>query len=313
MGGMLEVRNLHVRYGNREALRGVTFTLEKGAAGLLGPNGAGKSTLIRAVLGLVPPSAGSVGILEGPSLREAGAALRDRVGYVPEREGVRPGLSGVAWVALLGEISGLPRNSAVERAHEVLQFVGLGESRYRNVETYSTGMQQRLKLAAALVHDPDLLLLDEPTAGMDPVGREEMLALLKDLVSAGKTLLLCTHILKDVEAVCSRVLILHKGLLLKDTSVEDWTRGESQHFLVQWEGDGEAFAAALREAGYPVESSRAGLFRMVLPPGESLKAVFAAGRRAPGGITRLIRETTSLEEVFLEVLERNGEGDRAGL
>lgn len=313
MGGMLEVQDLRVRYGKREALRGVTFALDGGAVGLLGPNGAGKSTLIRAVLGLVPPAGGSVTLRAGGSLQGAGAALRDRVGYVPEREGVRPGLSGVAWVALLGEISGLRRNAAVERAHEVLQFVGLGESRYRNVETYSTGMQQRLKLAGALVHDPGLLLLDEPTSGMDPVGREEMLALLKDLAAAGKSLLLCTHILKDVEAVCSRVLILHRGQLLRDASVEDWTRAEAQHFLVQWEGDGAAFVGALREAGYTVEEGRRGLFRVVLPPGETLQAVFALGRRVEGGITRLVREATSLERVFLDVLEKNGEEHRAGL
>ncbi len=313
MGGVLEVQNLHVRYGSREALKGVTFTLEGGAVGLLGPNGAGKTTLIRAVLGLVPPSSGSVSVFEGGLRRRAGTAARDRVGYVPEREGVRPGLSGVGWVALLGEISGLPRNAAVERAHEALRFVGLGESRYRNVETYSTGMQQRLKLAAALVHDPDLVLLDEPTAGMDPVGREEMLGLLKDLVAAGKTLLLSTHILKDVEAVCSRVLILHRGLLLEDASVEDWTKAERQPILVQWEGDGEAFAGVLRQAGYPVERVRGGLYRVVLPAGDTLKSLFTLGARVPGAISRLIRETTSLEEVFLEALHRNGEGGHAGL
>lgn len=313
MDGVLEVQNLCVRYGSREALKGVTFSLEGGAVGLLGPNGAGKTTLIRAILGLVHPSAGTVSVFAEGTRHRAGTASRDRVGYVPEREGVRPGLSGVAWVALLGELSGLPRNAAVERAHEVLRFVGLGESRYRNVETYSTGMQQRLKLAAALVHDPDLLLLDEPTAGMDPVGREEMLSLLKDLVSAGKTLLFSTHILKDVEAVCSRVLILNEGLLLKDASVEDWTKVDRQPILVQWEGDGEAFADVLREAGYPVERVRGGLYRVVLPAGGTLKDLFALGRRAPGAISRLIREATSLEEVFLDVLHPNGEGGHAGL
>ncbi len=220
MSVVLSVRYIRVSYGTTQALRGVTFEVPGGAVGLLGPNGAGKSTLIKAILNLVPLSGGRITLM-GQDSGALGPALRDRVGYVPEREGLRPGMSGVGWVALLGELSGLPRRSAGERAHEVLQYVGLEESRYRNVETFSTGMRQRLKLAASLVHDPVLVLLDEPTSGMDPVGREEMLELCRDLVKQGKTLLLSTHILKDVEALCSQVVILHEGQVLAGVTVED--------------------------------------------------------------------------------------------
>ncbi len=311
MSVVLSVRDIRVSYGPTQALRGVTFEVPGGAVGLLGPNGAGKSTLIKAILNLVPLSGGRITLM-GQDSGALGPALRDRVGYVPEREGLRPGMSGVGWVALLGELSGLPRRSAVERAHEVLQYVGLEESRYRNVETFSTGMRQRLKLAASLVHDPVLVLLDEPTSGMDPVGREEMLELCRDLVKQGKTLLLSTHILKDVEALCSQVVILHEGQVLAGVTVEDWTRSEAQHFLVQWEGQGQAFEEACRGRGWTVEPRRDGLIKLVLPVGEGPRAVFQAAREAGGGLNRFVREETSLEELFLSALNRNG-ANHAGL
>ncbi len=305
MSVVLSVEDAAVRYGSVEALKKVSFEIGGGAVGLLGPNGAGKSTLIKAVLNLVPLDSGHITLL-GRDSRRLGPALRDAVGYVPEREGVRPGMSGVAWVALLGELSGLPRRAAVERAHEVLQYVGLEESRYRNVETFSTGLRQRLKLAAALVHDPALLLLDEPTAGMDPVGREEMLGLCADLVKKGKSILLSTHILKDVESLCDHVVILHKGEVLAGVSVEDWTRSEAQHFLVQWEGDGDAFESGCREAGWTVERRKDGLLKLVLPPGEKPRAVFKLASETGGAINRFVREATSLEELFLSALQKNG-------
>jgi ABC-2 type transport system ATP-binding protein len=305
MSAVLSVQDAIVSYGKVKALGGVAFQVDGGAVGLLGPNGAGKSTLIKAILNLVPLDSGRITVM-GTDSRKLGPALRDSVGYVPEREGVRPGMNGVAWVALLGELSGLPRRSAVERAHEVLQYVGLEESRYRNVETFSTGMRQRLKLAAALVHDPALLLLDEPTAGMDPVGREEMLELCGDLVKKGKTVLLSTHILKDVEVLCDHVVILHRGEVLAGVSVEDWTRSEAQHFLVQWEGDGDAFVAACTAAGWTVERRRDGLLKLVLPPGEKPRAVFKLASETGGAINRFVREATSLEELFLSALQKNG-------
>lgn len=303
MGGVLEVRDIHVNYGATQALRGVSFEAHEGAVGLLGPNGAGKSTLIMALLNLVPLSSGSF-TLFGQQSGNLGAALRDSVGYVPESQGIRSGMSGVAWVALLGEVSGLPRQSAVERAHETLQYVGLGEARYREAQTYSTGMQQRLKLAAALVHDPKLVLLDEPTAGMDPTGRDEMLDLCRDLVKQGKTLLFSTHILKDVEAVCSQVVILHKGRVVASSGLQDLTRSQAQHFLVQWEGRRAEFVAACEKAGWQAGDGQNNLVKVVLPMGTAPKDIFSMASKLDGSIHRFVREQTSLEEVFLEALAK---------
>jgi len=301
MDGVLSVREVRVKYGAVEALKGVSFSAPAGATGLLGPNGAGKSTLIKALLNLVPLTAGSFTLL-GEENSRLGAALRDRVGYVPESQGIRAGLSGVAWVALLGEVSGLPHRRAIERAHEVLQYVGLGESRYREAQTYSTGMQQRLKLAASLVHDPALVLLDEPTAGMDPTGRDEMLELCRDLVKQGKTLLFSTHILKDVEAVCARVVILHKGKVAAEADIREVTRGEAQHFLVQWDGSRDEFVAACRAAGWEAGDGQNNLVKVVLPPGAAARELFALAAKLPGSVHRFVREETSLEEVFLDAL-----------
>ena len=304
---MIKADRLTMHYGPVQALRGVSFEAEGGAVGLLGPNGAGKSTLIKALLGLAPPSSGSVSLL-GQDSRHLGPALRDRVGYVPEREGVRSGMSGVAWVALLGELSGLPRRSAVERAHEVLQYAGLGEARYRDASEYSTGMQQRLKLAAALVHDPAVVLLDEPTAGMDPQGREDMLELCRDLVREGKTLLFSTHILKDVEAVCSQVVILHKGKVVAGAGIEAWTRGEAQHFLVQWQGDPDPFVGACRGAGFRADKGKDGLVKVVPPAEQTPRTLFQIAAPLQGSIHRFVQEATSLEEVFLEALGQDNHG-----
>ncbi len=311
MDSILSVVGVNVSYGKQEALKGVTFEIGGGAVGLLGQNGAGKTTLIKVLLNLVPLDKGAITLM-GRDSKRLGPSLRDLVGYVPETEGVRSGVSGVSWVALLGQLSGLPRRSAVERAHEVLQYVGLEESRYRNIETFSTGMRQRLKLAAALVHDPVLLLLDEPTDGMDPPGREKMLELCGDLVKKGKTILLSTHILKDVEVLCDRVVILHKGEILAGATIEDWTRSEAQHFLVQWAGPKGVFKRACEAAGWSVEAGKDGLLRLVLPPDADTRSVFRVAQSAGGAISRFIRESTSLETLFLSILEKNG-ASHAGL
>src|SRR4051812_39764240 len=169
-----------VAYGANAALREVTATFGAGAVGLLGPNGAGKSTMIKSLLGFIPPSTGQMRVL-GLDVAVAPVEIRARIGYMPENDAHIPGLTAVQFVSYCGELAGLPRVDATQRAHEVLYYVGLGEARYRNVETYSTGMKQRIKLAQAIVHDPDLLFLDEPTNGMDPKGRDEMLELVRDL------------------------------------------------------------------------------------------------------------------------------------
>src|SRR5689334_6496407 len=211
MPPVVELQRVTVRYGARTALQDVTATFPSGAVGLLGPNGAGKSTLIRALLGFVPPTEGQMTVL-GLDVAKSPLAIRAKVGYMPETDGHIPGMNAVSFVAFCGELAGLPRADAMQRAHEVLFYVGLGEARYRNVETYSTGMKQRIKLAQALVHDPDLLLLDEPTNGMDPKGRDEMLALVRDLAHGkGVNVIVSSHLLPDVEYTCDHVVVIDKG------------------------------------------------------------------------------------------------------
>ena len=201
-----------VSYGRRHALHGVDADFLPGAVGLLGPNGAGKSTLLKALLGFVRPDRGRMQVL-GMDVVDQPLEIRARLGYMPESEAHIPGVDAVAFVAYCGRLAGLPAADAMQRAHAVLQYVGLGEARYRAVDTYSTGMKQRIKLAQALVHDPDLLFLDEPTNGMDPRGREEMLACsVRDLAGRkGVNLILSSHVLPDVEATCERVVVLHRG------------------------------------------------------------------------------------------------------
>src|SRR5438105_4992262 len=200
-----------VTYGTLPALRDLTTAFPAGAVGLLGPNGAGKSTLIKSLLGFLAPERGRMRVL-GLDVAESALDIRARVGYMPESDGHIPGMNAVSFVAYCGELAGLPRVDATERAHEVLFYVGLGEARYRNIETYSTGMKQRIKLAQALVHDPDLLFLDEPTNGMDPKGRDEMVELVRDLAhNKGVNLILSSHLLPDVEYTCDDVIVMDKG------------------------------------------------------------------------------------------------------
>ena len=208
---VVSLENVTVTYGRNQALAEVTTTFERGAVGLLGPNGAGKSTMIKSLLGFVAPSQGRMRVL-GMDVATSPIAIRARIGYMPENDAHIPGMNAVSFVAYCGELAGLPRTDAMQRAHEVLFYVGLGEARYRNVETYSTGMKQRIKLAQALVHDPDLLFLDEPTNGMDPKGRDEMLELVRDLAhNKGVNLILSSHLLPDVEYTCDQVVVMDKG------------------------------------------------------------------------------------------------------
>src|SRR5216110_3505060 len=208
---VVTLENVSVAYGKHLALRDVTSSFRGGAVGLLGPNGAGKSTLIKALLGFLTPELGRLRVL-GLDVAESPLDIRARVGYMPENDAHIPGTNAVSFVAYCGELAGLPRADAMQRAHEMLFYVGLGEARYRNVETYSTGMKQRIKLAQALVHDPDLLFLDEPTNGMDPKGRDEMLELVRDLGhNKGVNLILSSHLLPDVEYTCDDVVVMDKG------------------------------------------------------------------------------------------------------
>ena len=200
----------------------MSATFPAGAIGLLGPNGAGKSTLLKSLLGFLVPDHRPDDACSASTSPPRPSKSGRRIGYMPETDGHIPGMNAVSFVAYCGQLAGLPAADAMQRAHEVLYYVGLGEARYRNVETYSTGMKQRIKLAQALVHDPDLLFLDEPTNGMDPKGRDEMLELVRDLAHNKQiNLILSSHLLPDVEYTCDRVVVLDKGQVVAQGPIDD--------------------------------------------------------------------------------------------
>src|SRR5437773_5280020 len=233
---LIELHNVDRWYGTQQALRDVSLQLEPGRIGLLGPNGAGKSTLLKILMGLLAPSSGS-GTVLGSALGTDGTDLRRLIGFMPEADALVPGLKGAEYVALAGELYGMPRRQAQRRAHEILTSLELEDARYRLLEEYSTGMKQRLKLAQALVHDPPVLLLDEPTSGLDPSGREAMLRLLLALGrDHGKSVLLSTHLLGDVERVCETVVILHQGRIVKQGSVAELRTIRQDRYCLQIEG-----------------------------------------------------------------------------
>src|SRR5947209_10200814 len=235
--GFIDLDNVSRWYGSQQALKDVSLHLQPGRIGLLGPNGAGKSTLLKILLGVLPISSGTGRILDR-DLAHPNSSLRRDIGYMPEADALIPGLQGAEYVALAGELYGMPRRQAQRRAHEVLTYLELGEARYRRLEEYSTGMKQRLKLAQALVHDPPALLLDEPTSGMDPAGRDAMLDLLLRLGrDHGKAILLSTHLLGDVQRVCDRVVILHEGRVLCQGPVHELCRRRHDHYRLQIHGN----------------------------------------------------------------------------
>ena len=298
---LVEIRDLVVSYGPVQALSGVSGRFDSGPTGLLGPNGAGKTTLLKTLLGFLQPERGSLKAFGLDSSKQP-LEVRRRLGYMPEQDCHLPGMSAAQFVAFAGELSGLPRDEAISRSHEVLYYVGLGEARYRNVETYSTGMKQRVKLAQALVHDPDLLLLDEPTNGLDPQGREEMLALIHDISTRrGMSLVLCSHLLKDVERVCRNVIVLNQGRVARAGTISELTGARRQVFDVRFKGDPSGVLTDLRDLGAEWSEGEDAV-RLFLPEGRGPEAIFQAARNC-GVQVRLLRPgAETLEDVFLRAL-----------
>jgi ABC-2 type transport system ATP-binding protein len=302
----LDLQSINRWYGKQQALKDVTLRLEPGRIGLLGPNGAGKSTLLKILLGLLPPSSGS-GRLLNHDLRGDGTALRRAIGYMPEADSLLPGMRGADYVALAGELYGMPRKQARRRAHEVLTCLELGDARYRKLEEYSTGMKQRLKLAQALVHDPPVLLLDEPTSGMDPAGREAMLDLLVCLGrDHDKSILLSTHLLGDVDRVCDRVVILHEGRVLCQGAVSDLCRRRHDRYRLQIQGDPQGYVEELRLEGVRLLGDNGrGEIRVAVPPGWTTRAFFVLADHHGVLVRGLEMDDEDLEELFHRVIEEN--------
>jgi ABC-2 type transport system ATP-binding protein len=296
-----------VAYGKNAALRDVSASFPKGAVGLLGPNGAGKSTMLKSLLGFIEPKTGRLEVL-GLNVAEKPLEVRARLGYMPESDGHIPGMNAVTFVAYCGQLAGLPRADAMQRAHEVLYYVGLGEARYRMVEEYSTGMKQRIKLAQALVHDPDLLFLDEPTNGMDPKGREEMLELIRDLAhNKGVDLILSSHLLPDVEYTCDHVVVLDKGAIATSGSLDQLKGPAGRVFEVRVKGDLPPFVAALTGAGMECHETDEDVMRVFVPGaiggrGDDQRRICEIARASGAQVRHLRTSLPTLEDVFARAI-----------
>lgn len=305
MSDLLDLRGITRSFGAFTALHEVTLALPPGRVGLLGPNGAGKSTLLKLLMGLIPPTAGTGRVLDQELGGDRDAAgnwrLRRLIGFMPEAEALVPGLTGIEYVGLAGELYGMPRREALRRAHEVLSYLGLEEARYRRVEEYSLGMKQRVKLAQALVHDPPVLLLDEPTSGLDPAGRDAMLKLVRELgAEHGKSVILSTHLLADVEAVCERVVILAGGRVLRVGTVDELRGSRADRFRLRVDGDGAAFRDDLRAEGVAVlaDDGRGG-WRVAVPDGWPTLGFFKLAAVNDVVVRSLVPDDETLEELFL--------------
>ena len=296
-------------FGPVRALQKVTLDVPPGAIGLIGQNGAGKSTLLKILLGLIRPTSGS-GTVLGRDIRGSGLALRARTGFMPEAESFVPGVRGVDLVALAGELSGMPRKHALRRAHEVLSYLGLEEARYRRCEQYSVGMKQRLKLATALVHDPELLLLDEPTAGLDPDGRDAMLSLLRTLAGRhGKSLILSTHLLGDIDRVCDRVIIIDQGRILGFGPIGELRSEYRGRYRLRWSGEGQAFLKALQGECVSVEANgRPSEVVAEIPPTWTTLKLFQLSREHGVTLREVAPEEENLEAVYHRLVDTQEAG-----
>ncbi len=230
----IQARDLLVRYGRVIALDSFTADIPEGVVGILGPNGAGKTTFIRVLLGLTEPQRGTY-FINGSSSSDL-HDIKDIIGFMPENECLKGGMNAFDMVSYMGSLSGMSSTDAIQRAHEVLDFVGVGEERYRDISSYSTGMKQRVKLAQAIVHDPEILMLDEPTNGMDPEGREEMLDLIEKIGMFGKTILVSSHLLHEVEQVCGYAAIINDGKLLRQGNIEELLQVEDGRYRIKVRG-----------------------------------------------------------------------------
>ena len=294
-----------VRFGQIVALDHFSVTIPKGIVGLLGPNGAGKSTFIKAVLGLVQSQEGSITVT-GLDSRTNTLAIRDRVGYMPEHDCLIDEMSGVELVAYMGRLSGMAKGDSIPRSHEVLDFVGIGEERYRPVGSYSTGMKQRVKLAQAIVHDPDILFLDEPTNGMDPNGREEMLELIVRIAASDKSVLVSSHILHDVEKVCKEAIIVNNGRIVVMGTLESLLSQGERRKAIKVKGATERIKSFVDQLGRDNQiisiSDQFGLTTIVFVnqggSGPILELAHAAGVQ----IRSYLPDRITLEDVFIRAV-----------
>lgn len=306
-------RDLRVTYGPLTALESFSVDVPPGIVGLLGPNGAGKSTFIKSVLGLLVPDSGRITIAGRDALTE-GLQVRDMIGYMPEHDCLIDSFTAVELVSYMGQISGMKRMDAMPRCHEMLDFVGIGEERYRPISSYSTGMKQRVKLAQAIVHDPKILFLDEPTNGMDPQGRAEMLDLIKKIRDSDKSILVSTHILEDLEKVADHAIIIGEGRLITEGSMEKLLAMSEALRVVKVRGNSLPLQEFMKELGesYEVRSSEeeGGQITAVIINPEDSTPIFMLSREKGVQIRAYFPQKASLEDVFIGAVGSQVQGGK---
>lgn len=304
---VIDLDSLSVSFGRRQILKDLRGDLRGRAIGLLGPNGAGKTTLIHTLLGFHPPSSGTARIF-GSDIRGDAGQIKSMIGYMPERDSFITKMSCIHLVRFMAELSGLPPGAALERAHEALFFVGLGEARYRHVDTFSLGMKQLAKLAQAIVHGPKLIFLDEPTNGLDPPARQRMIKMIREIRDSGQAhIVLSSHLLRDVEECCEEILILKDGRLAVYCNLEEERRANKKFLMLETRGDQKAFAAAVAETGceYAVTSDHR--LKVILQDGTEIRDLYRLAAESQVQIRRLTYKRDSLEDIFLKAME-NGHG-----
>ena len=313
MEPVIELDNLSVRFGKVEALKGVSGAFSGRSIGLLGPNGAGKTTLIHTLMGFYRPSAGSARVF-GRGVGQQERAARGLIGYMPERDSFIAGMTAVRFLRMMAELSGLPPAHALERAHEALYYVGLGEARYRPLESYSLGMKQRAKLAQALVHGPKLLFLDEPTNGLDPPARERMIRLIREIRDTGEVhVILSSHLLRDVEECCEEALIMKGGEIVYHCNLEAERQANRKFLELEIRGDQAAFESSVRALGVECAAGGKRRLKVVLPPDLEIRRLYELAAEQQVQIRHLDYKKDSLQDIFLKAMDLDPAAARAAL
>ena len=300
---MIKLDDLSVKFGRRPILSNLRGELRGRAIGLLGPNGAGKTTLIHTLLGFHPPTSGTARIFDH-DIRGDANQIKSLVGYMPERDSFIDKMSCVHFVRFMAELSGLTPEAALERAHEALFFVGLGEARYRNLDTFSLGMKQLAKLAQAVVHGPKLIFLDEPTNGLDPPARQRMIKMIREIRDSGQAhIVLSSHLLRDVEECCEEILILKDGRLVVYCNLEEERKANKKFLMLETRGNQEAFAAAIKATGCEYAITSDHRLKVILQDGTEIRDLYRLAAESQVQIRRLTYKRDSLEDIFLKAME----------
>ncbi len=303
---LITAKSLNKMYGPHLALDDINLDIPPGAIGILGPNGAGKSTFFKCLLGLIKITSGEGSVL-GHDVKTEGHLIRAKIGYMPEYDSLDPGLTAIDQVRYSGELLGMNPASATQRAHEVLQYVGLKDQRYRKIETFSTGMKQAAKLACALIHDPDILICDEPTNGLDQRAREFMLQTLKKTVSeGGRSVLMSSHVMDDVEKVCDRIVMIHKGKIVLHRSIDEMVNQVEKEIEISVWGGASRMEQELASAGLSVRRMGRNM-RVTKTDAGTYTEILSTAAKANVQVRKMTDYEPDLEDIFLLIMDKLGE------